>query len=210
MPLLLTFGDSNTHGSLPIKKRGERGRLGPRERWPGVTADALNCDLVEAGLPGRTAQFPDPVMGSYMDGRAGLNIALRSHGPIDLMTIMLGTNDVKTRFGATPEVITAGIACLLDLALDAEIQDRHNGFKILLMSPPAVQERGVLAGEFIGAAAKSQALPALYRDLAEKRGVAFFDANTAIATSDIDGIHYGADAHAALGGAVAAQLKPLL
>jgi lysophospholipase L1-like esterase len=46
-------------------------------------------------------------MGAHMDGREGLRIALQSHGPLDAMTLMLGTNDVKTRFGATPEMVTA-------------------------------------------------------------------------------------------------------
>ncbi|KAJ57471.1 lipolytic protein [Actibacterium mucosum KCTC 23349] len=210
MPTLLTFGDSNTHGSLPIAKRGERRRLGPRKRWPGVAARRLEWELIEAGLPGRTAQFPDPVMGAYMDGREGLNIALRSHGPIDVMTLMLGTNDQKTRFGADASMITAGIAALLDMALGDELQDRHEGFKVLLISPPAVREVGLLAGEFLGAAKKSAALPGLYAELADKRGAEFMDAGAVIETSDIDGIHFGAEAHAALGNAVAEKLGTML
>ena len=209
MPTLLTFGDSNTHGSLPIETRGQRRRLGPRKRWPGVAARQLEWDLIEAGLPGRTAQFPDPVMGDYMDGRAGLNIALRSHGPVDVMTLMLGTNDQKTRFGADARMITAGIAGLLDMALGDELQERHDGFKVLLIAPPAVQELGLLAGEFIGAAEKSAALPKLYGDLAAQRGVDFMDAGAVIETSAIDGIHFDAEAHAALGAAVADKLQSM-
>ena len=60
--------------------------------------------MVEEGLPGRTAQYDDPVMGAIMNGRPALRMALQSHGPIDVMTLMLGTNDVKTRFASTPAV----------------------------------------------------------------------------------------------------------
>ena len=54
MPTLLTFGDSNTHGTLPIKVEGQRERLGPNARWPGITAATLGPEwtLVEEGLPG--------------------------------------------------------------------------------------------------------------------------------------------------------------
>ena len=111
MPTLLCFGDSNTHGTPPIVTRGVYARLSGDVRWPRVAAGLLpDWEVVEEGLPGRTAQFPDPVMGAHMDGRDGLKIALQSHGPIDALTIMLGTNDVKTRYGATPEKVVAGIA----------------------------------------------------------------------------------------------------
>lgn len=210
MKLVLTFGDSNTYGALPIRRINRRDRLGPAERWPGVMRAALGCELVEEGLPGRTAQFPDPVMGTWMDGREGLQMALRSHGPIDAMTLMLGTNDLKTRFGASPEKITAGIAGLLDLALGDELQTRHGGFPILLICPPAVQETGLLKAEFFGAAEKAKSLPRLYQDLAAARRIAFLNAGDVIATSDVDGIHFGQKAHRALGQAIAGAMRKLL
>ena len=209
MPTLLTFGDSNTHGTPAISDLILRDpRFGLGVRWPTVCAAALGPEwtLVEEGLPGRTAQFPDPVMGDHMDGRTGLKIALASHGPIDWLTIMLGTNDVKARFGASPETITGGIAALLDIALGVEAQDRHGGFDILLICPPPVEEVGVLAGEFFGGGEKARALPLLYRALAEARGIRFLDAGQHISVSPVDGIHYDADAHDTLGRAVAAAL----
>lgn len=153
MPVLLTFGDSNTHGTPPIIVPGQYHRLDASIRWPQVCARALGTgwELAEEGLPGRTAQFDDPVMGACMNGYAGLHMALRSHGPIDVMTLSLGTNDVKTRFAATPEAVVSGIAGLLDIALSLEMQTRHGGFKVLLICPPPVQEVGPIAGEFFGA-----------------------------------------------------------
>ena len=171
---LLCFGDSNTHGTPPIVDRALYARFDAATRWPCVAHRALGPDwaLVEAGLPGRTAQFEDLMMGAHMDGRPGLKIALNSHGPIDVLTLMLGTNDVKTRFGATPQMVTAGIAGLLDVALGVEMQTRHGGFKVLLICPPPVEEVGPIAEEFFGSAAISRALPPLYEALAGARGIA--------------------------------------
>lgn len=211
MPTLLCFGDSNTHGSPPIVERGEpHRRFGPDTRWPRVAAARLpGWDLVEEGLPGRTAQFPDPVMGPHMDGREGLKIALQSHGPIDVLTVMLGTNDLKTRFGATPEVIAAGLAGLLDIAMGDEMQARHGGFKVLLICPPPVLEQGPIAAEFFGGRERSLRLPPLYEALAQMRGAGFLDAGQVIEVSPLDGIHYEAEAHRRLGEAVAEAVARL-
>ena len=211
MPCLLTFGDSNTHGTPPIIVRGEYHRHAAQDRWPRVCQRALGpeWELAEEGLPGRTAQYEDPVMGAHMNGRDGLKIALQSHGPIDVMTLMLGTNDVKTRFAATPESVVSGIAGLLDVAQSLEMQTRHGGFKILLICPPPVKEVGPLAFEFYGGAARSRALAPMYRDLAAARGIGFMDAGQVISVSDLDGIHYDAAAHHVLGLAVAKAVAAL-
>lgn len=212
MPTLLTFGDSNTHGTPPIVERSEYRRFGRGVRWPTVTHAALGADweLVEEGLPGRTAQYDDPVMGDIMNGRPALRMALQSHGPIDVMTLMLGTNDVKTRFATEPAQVVAGIAGLLDVAQSLEYQTRHGGFRILLICPPPVVETGPIATEFWGGAERSRALAPLYADLARSRGVGFLDAGKVIEVSPIDGVHFDEAAHAKLGAAVAQAVTALL
>ncbi len=208
---LLCFGDSNTHGTQPITSPTARARYDATIRWPRVALTELGTgwELVEEGLPGRTAQFEDPIMGAFMDGRPGLRIALQSHGPIDVMTLMLGTNDVKTRFGATAEKVTAGIAGLIDIALGEDMQTRHGGFRTLLISPPPVKEIGLISGEFFGGRDVSKALAPLYSDLAKARGIGFLDAGQVVEVSDVDGVHYEADAHIALGHAVAEAVAAL-
>lgn len=212
MPNLLCFGDSNTYGTLPMREEGAQHRHGADVRWTGVARRALGADwnLVEEGLPGRTAQFADPVMDGVMDGMVALRMALQSHGPLDALTIMLGTNDVKARFGATPEGVTGGIAALLDLARGTEMQSRHGGFKILLICPPPVVETGLLQAQFYGATVKSRALAPLYAGLAAAHGVGFLDAGQVMAVSAVDGVHYEAEAHGLLGAAVATALRALV
>ena len=210
MPTVLTFGDSNTHGTPPIVDRSVYSRFDAQTRWPTLMARELGWDLVEEGLPGRTAQFNDPIMGSHMSGQAGLRIALESHGPIDLLVIMLGTNDVKARFCATPEGVTGGIASLLDIAQGLEMQKRHGGFGVLLICPPPVVEVGPIKDEFYGGAARSQALPPLYGALAAARGCGFLDAGRVIAVSPLDGVHYDEAAHGVLAGAVAAAVRGMI
>lgn len=211
MPILMTYGDSNTHGTPPIIDRARYERFGPGVRWPTVTQAALGpaWELAEEGLPGRTAQFDDPVMGAHMNGRIGLRIALQTHGPIDVLTLMLGTNDAKARFSTTQEQIASGIAGLLDVATHDEYQTRHGGFKILLICPPPVLEQGPIKAEFFGARARSLALPPLYRALADNYGCGYLDAGEVIAVSPIDGVHYDEAAHQTLGQAVAKAVTAL-
>ncbi len=211
MPVLLTFGDSNTHGTPPIVNLGAYDRYDAATRWPPLVRAALGAgwELVEEGLPGRTAQFPDPCMGAHMDGRDGLKIALQSHGPIDVLVIMLGTNDVKARFGYSAEQVTSGIACLLDIAQDMVMQARHGGFRILVICPPPVLEQGPIAPQFYRSAALSRSLPSHYRALAAARGCGYLDAGQVIEVSPVDGVHLEKDAHGKLALAVANAVRAL-
>ncbi len=210
MTVLLCFGDSNTHGTPPMLVQGEYRRFDAETRWPVLAARALEWNLVEEGLPGRTAQFADPVMGPHMNGQDGLKIALQSHGPIDVLTIMLGTNDAKARYGASPELITGGIAALLDIAQSPEMQDRHGGFRILLICPPPVLEQGPIMDQFYGARARGLALPPLLADLARARRCGFLDAGQLIEVSPQDGVHFEPEAHASLAQGVAQALADLV
>lgn len=205
MPRILCFGDSNTHGTPPMTEAGQVLRLGTAERWPRVMTAELGEDweLVEEGLGGRTTVFDDPINGLTMNGAVALPMALRSHGPIDWLTIMLGTNDCQYHYGASADQIAAGLASLMVIASSPDLQARHNGFQILLIAPPVVIEEGTFAREFRGAAAKSKALAPLYSDLAASYGAHFLDASNHIAVSRVDGVHFDAAAHATLGHAVA-------
>lgn len=207
MAVVMCFGDSNTHGTPPIVDVSRYDRFARGLRWPTLLGAH---EVIEAGLPGRTAMYDDPVMGPEMNGQIGLKMALKSHGPIDVLVLMLGTNDVKARFTSTPEAVAGGIASLLDIAQSLELQTRHGGFKILLICPTPVVETGPIKGEFWGGAARSQALAPIYQALAAARGVEYLDAGEVITVSPLDGVHFDEAEHAKLGAAVLAKLETML
>jgi lysophospholipase L1-like esterase len=210
MATVLCFGDSNTYGSPPIVELGVHRRFDAQTRWPPRMAALAGVELIEAGLPGRTTMFDDPVMGAHMNGQVGLKMALESHGPLDVLVMMLGTNDVKARFTADARQVQGGMSSLLDIAQHRLMQERHGGFQILIIAPPPVLEQGPIRHEFFGGAARAQGLAGLYAELARARGVHFLDAGAHIAVSPLDGVHFDAPAHAALADAVAGKLRDIL
>ena len=207
--IVMTFGDSNTYGTPPAKARGENRRFGPDVRWPCVMGRALGRDwtVIEQGLPGRTTCLPDPMMGAHMDGVVGLRIALESNGPIDVLTIMLGTNDAQYHHARSAEQIAGGVGALVALAKSEVYQTRHGGFDIVLIAPPPILEQGTYRETAFGAAAKSLQFAGLIGDLARHWGISFLDAGAHIRSSPIDGIHLAAEDHAILGNAVAALVS---
>lgn len=212
MPTYLAFGDSNTHGTQPQTSPGDFARYPPGVRWPTVAHTALpdGWHLVEEGLPGRTTCFPDPLMGAHMEGWLGFRIALMTHAKVDLVTIMLGTNDAKSRLGATPEAIAAGIAGFFDILRDGEIRARAGAPKVLLIAPPPVQVTDERAPEWIWAREKMLRLPELYAQVSEAYGAEFLDAGAHIDVAPEEGIHLTPVAHEHLGRVVGEKLRGMV
>jgi len=202
--VVLCYGDSNTHGTRPIARPGESGRLGPDQRWPGVLRARLGAGwrVVEEGLPGRTTVHDDPIEGRHKNGLAYLRPCLESHLPIDLLVLMLGTNDLKARFCVSPAEIAASVAVLLREVQACAAGPSGGVPGILLVAPVPIAEAGFLGEIFRGGAEKSRSLAALYRDVAASFGTRFLDAGEAATASPVDGIHYEAAEHARLGEAV--------
>jgi lysophospholipase L1-like esterase len=213
MKTLLCYGDSNTHGTLPSADPTVRLRLGPAERWPGIVRKRLGTDwfVVEEGLGGRTTVLDDEIDGVHKNGLRGLPIALESHRPIDLVVLMLGTNDLKVRFAMTAVDIARANAALVERILGslANGPDGRKGPNVLLMAPPHVLEVGQQIEARAGAAAKSQRLGALLADVARTYGIPFLDAASVIEPSPIDGVHFEAPEHLKLGNAIADKILSL-
>ncbi|MBV7435033.1 SGNH/GDSL hydrolase family protein [Cardiobacteriaceae bacterium TAE3-ERU3] len=212
--VILCYGDSNTHGMTPIADAlaPVRGRYGRDVRWPGVVQKLLDdaVAIIEEGLPGRTTCVDDPIKGAPKNGLTYLRPCLDSHFPIDIIVLMLGTNDLKAHFARSPEDITAGIETLLDGITEAQIGRDGKQPKILLVAPPPILEIGAEESAFKGGAEKSRHLAALYAAIAERRGLAFFDAGSVIEVSTVDGIHFEPEAHQRLGEALVQQLDSMM
>jgi lysophospholipase L1-like esterase len=202
---VLCYGDSNTWGSDP--ETG--GRFGHDVRWPGVLRRALGDGywVIEEGLGGRTTVRDDPIEGAHKNGRTYLRACLESHRPIDLMTIMLGTNDLKARFAASASDIAQGAASLAEEALRSGCGPGGGAPVVVLVSPPSLGRLTDMAEMFEGATEKSRLFPGHYRRFAEQYGCGFLDASEVIASSDLDGIHLAAGEHRKLGEAVAARVR---
>jgi lysophospholipase L1-like esterase len=222
MKTLLCYGDSNTHGSLPMPgpmirpaaaNPSQRTRLGPNERWPGIVRQRLGSDwlVIEEGLGGRTTVLDDPIDGVHKNGMRGLPIALETHRPIDLVVLMLGTNDLKTRFAMTAIDIARANAALVERILGsvANGPDGKRGPNVLLVAPPHVLEVGEQAEVRAGGTAKSQRFGTLFGDVARIYGIPFLDAASIIEPSPIDGVHFEVPEHLKLGNAIADKILSL-
>lgn len=209
--VVLAYGDSNTHGTVPMATIEDQGRFGPSERWPGVCAAALGAGfrVVEEGLPGRTTVHPDPIEGVHKNGLAVLPAVLETHAPIDLVALMLGTNDLKQRFAVSPLDIAQSISALLHTLRHSYAGPNATQPRLLVVAPMPIEEVGCLADMFTGGAAKSRSLAAEYAIVAARHGAEFLDAGEVVAVSPVDGIHVDAAAHAALGQAIAARIRTI-
>jgi len=210
MHTILCYGDSNTYGTAPMQHLEDDRRFGHGERWVSVMREQLGADwwVVEEGLPGRTTVLDDPIEGFYKNGLTYLTPCLESHRPVDIVTIALGTNDLKMRFSMPPSDIAAGAGILVETVGKA-LAAFGQSAKVLLIAPPPILEVGCLADMFAGGAAKSQAFPRHYKAVADRLGVGFLDAGLVIVSSKIDGIHFDLPEHQKLGQAVAAAVRQL-
>lgn len=205
MKTILCYGDSNTWGDPP----GGVGRFAWDIRWPGVIQRKLGAEyrIIEEGLCGRTTCFDDP-LSPNRNGLAYLPVCLESHSPIDLLILMLGTNDVKARYNHSAFTIGQGVA---ELVIFAKKFEPAIG-KILLISPPHICLTDNIENTqaFDGAIKKSEDLANHYRYFANQLGCYFFDAATVAKSSPIDGVHLDSKNHLLLGEAIYMEIKKVL
>ena len=207
--VILAFGDSNTHGASAIAPDETWVRYGPEIRWPTRLAGLLGAgwQVVEEGLPGRTTVFDDPISGAHKNGLRVLPAILETHAPVDLVILMLGTNDLKARFSLPAEDIAKGVARLVTEIRRMGAGPAGGNPDILIVAPAPILETGVPGPRMAGGAAKSRRLAALYAELAARTGCGFFDAGTVAEVDPMDGIHLTPGAHERLADALAAELR---
>ncbi len=213
---ILVYGDSLTWGWTPADPVTPTVRHPTADRWTTAMADALGdgYEIVAEGLSGRTTNIDDP-NDPKLNGADPLPALLASHEPLDLVIIMLGTNDTKNYLDRTPLEIALGAGELINMVHEAPGWDwtGYDAPEVLLISPPPL-------GDTIGAGAdqifdeeskaKSRALAEVYEGMATLAGEHFFNAGSVIETDGVDGIHFTAAANKTLGAAVAEKVKEVL
>lgn len=204
---ILCFGDSNTWGHNPANMR----RIAYEKRWPTVLQERLGKGylVIPEGLNGRTTVFEDP-LAPHRSGIAFLPMVLETHAPIDLVVLMLGTNDVKHYFGASAEQSALGLRRLVMTVLGSEAGPEGGAPELLVLAsvPLSAFDREMLPhfAPEEEAIAKSKALASAYRGVAEEFGLWFFDAGSVVAAAGVDGVHLDEEGHLKLGEALAAWI----
>lgn len=215
MKHIVCFGDSNTHGYCadPTDCAEGGARFNEQERWTCLLQKHLGPDylILEEGLSGRTTVFDDPLHES-MSGLDAIYSCLMSHEPVDLLVVMLGTNDTKARLGANAAVISLGMQRLLDKA--RTVPAWRKAPNILLICPPHIGQglydrpEGDPMGP--GCPEKSQELAPFYEALAKTNGYAFLDAEGIAEFNKIDCMHLTAKGHRQLAAKLAEIIPALI
>ncbi len=207
---VLCFGDSNTWGFIPGLD-SERYPAGVR--WPGVMQAALGpaYKVIEEAQNGRMTVWNDPMYPTISKcGMEHLPVVLESHKPLDLVIIMLGTNDLKNHLNNSAHTIAQGVITLVDFVMASTAGPGKTPPKVLMICPAPVSEGFCPFGHlFDGAPARSREMPGAYAELAANRGVAFLDAGQFATCPEPDYIHLDETGHGALGQAVAEKVRSL-
>ena len=204
---VLCYGDSNTWGYVPLTAE----RLLRAERWPGILQTSLgdSYHVIEDGLNGRATVFDEP----FRDGRNArktLLAVLETHMPLDLLIIMLGTNDLKHHLNVSSHESARGISALLHIAINSATSLDKGSPKILVIAPPRFGNLSeLMAQHFDGAVARSTELPAHYEQSCAQFGCSFLDSNQLVTVAG-DGIHLDVRGHRKLAMAIAPIVKDLI
>ncbi|TDU64249.1 lysophospholipase L1-like esterase [Prosthecobacter fusiformis] len=214
MKTILCFGDSNTWGYDPEGMKAPFPRRHPLEvRWTGVLARELGVGyrVIEEGQNGRTTVHEDP-LNICRKGKDYLPACLESHKPIDLVILMLGTNDLKTMFNMPPGEIAAGAGVLARMILGSNAGPADGPPKLLLVCPPPVGDLSHLpdiAARMADGTARSAKFPHYYAALATALNCAYLNSQDIVKPSALDGLHLEAEEHLKLGRALADKVREL-
>ncbi len=202
---ILCYGDSNTWGYVPAENGA---RFPSHIRWPGVLAKTLGAGyrVIEEGLCGRTTVFDDPFApGVERNGLKIIGTILDSHKPLDLVVIFLGTNDLKTHFGAIATDIAKGAELVAKFAARPDFGPGENvSPEVLVVVPPSIWEVPAAFGPaFKGGREKSTELPDAFNQMSKRSGFPILYSEDIVHSDALDGIHLSAESHGVLGERVA-------
>jgi lysophospholipase L1-like esterase len=211
MKRILCYGDSNTWGANPASPE----RFDENTRWTGILQNILGVHykVIEEGCNGRTTVWDDPIE-QDKNGYTYLRPCLESQRPLDLVIIMLGTNDLKPRFSVSVFDIAASAG---QLVKTIKTYFYGNGLtipEILLVSPILVADNieQTIFNEMIGgitSVTRSKKFAKAYEEIAVQQGCYFIDASKYASPSLSDGIHMEADEHKKLGYAIAQKIQEI-
>jgi lysophospholipase L1-like esterase len=205
---ILAYGDSLTWGSDPIS-----GMRHPKEsRWPEILATALKVDVITDALRGRTTGYDEYLSDSDRNGARTLPTALYAHAPLDLVILMLGSNDMKPHIAGTAIAAMQGMRRLVSMVQNHVPGPDLPTPQVLVIAPPPLckTEDRFFAELFEGGIAHSKQLPHWYAQIAEEQDCHFFEAGKVAKTSAVDGVHLDAANTVKLGEALIPVVRKIL
>lgn len=196
MKTIVCYGDSNTYGYVPLKG----GRYDKNTRWTCLLQKKLGeeYEVISEGCNGRTTVFDEPGA-KYKNGKRYLRACLNSHKPVDLVILMLGSNDTKDYYHASAKDIAAGAEKLVSIIESFTMEKQGFVPKIILIAPPALG-KGITSSPFkedMGEKARKKTLkfPKLYKKIAKKHNSIFLNCQKIIEAPEEDCLHLNADDH---------------
>ena len=209
---ILCYGDSNTWGQKPDKS----GRYPADVRWTGRLQAALGerYRIIEEGLGSRTTDLEyDKKPGR--NGKTYLQPCLESHNPLDIVVLMLGTNDLKIEFTRSVEDIAKAIEGLVADIKQYAVNREHKTPRIILVSPIWIDDKApnfdeLYDGVYYDAesATKSKELARAIKSVADKNDCVFVDASRFGSAGD-DGIHFSPEVHKNLASGMEEAIRKL-
>ena len=209
MKSVLCFGDSNTYGVNP----DTQGRWDREVRWTGVLQKLLGQEyyVIEEGYNGRTT-VPTDHSDMFRCGIDGIQAVMKTHSPVDLVIMMLGTNDLHMQYATNAKVSADDAARVVRKLRGWCCEAGHPVPQILVVSPIHTG-KNVGESRFWGFADwaydESLKFAEWYSRMAEMNGCHFFDAAT-VAGPGSDELHIGKEGHKALAEALAAKVREIL
>ena len=168
---ILCFGDSNTYGYDPRGFFGDR--YGAEDRWVDLLAKQTGHEIINAGANGR--EIPRNPYALRL---------LTEHAPVDILLVMLGTNDLLQ--GASAKEAAA--------QMEAFLNPLPPHYKHILLVAPPPMKRGawVPTDELMN---ESIDLAEEYKLLAEKLNISFVDTREWNIELTFDGVHFTEEGH---------------
>ncbi len=217
---ILIYGDSNAWGWIPTEAGFPTTRYPDGVRFAGVLQTALGegFEVMVDGLSNRTTNADDltdwgNVLSGEFNGAARLPAAIATHMPLDLVILMLGTNDLKTGFDRTPEEIARGALEAAQTALASTgVATEYPAPQVIVVTPPPLGEMNHpgIAEFFAGGPEKSQRLDEAFRTAFAGEDVVQLHASEMMGTSDgWDGVHFTPEDHAQLGQGLAEEVQAM-
>lgn len=218
MKNILCYGDSNTWGQiagsmnmeLRLAKRYEYGI-----RWTSILQKLLGAayHVIEGGLNGRNTSFDEiNIIRPSRNGLATLPLIMEMNYPLDLVVLMLGTNDTLLEFNAPVERIVEGIKKLIQCIKASHFGPNHFAPQVLLIAPvPITQDALTIFQGFLdqSSVTKTEQLGMLYQKLAEEQQCYFLNAASIVKVSPDDGIHLTRDSQKDLAKAVSNKIEEM-